>query len=78
MYLWDFSFTHIWLFESCGKRIVPAVQQAWNFFGKVFHGLQMQQSSPRPNLEDLSVEYTKYFEKTLVFEQMIMDSRYRW
>ena len=56
----------------------PPLSERKKSLGKTLHSLQMQQSSPGPNLEDLSVEYLKYFEKTLVFEKMTMDSRYHW
>lgn len=56
----------------------PPLSERKKSLGMALQGLQMQQSSPGSNLENLSVEYLEYFGKTLVFEQMTMDSRYHW
>lgn len=56
----------------------PPLSERKKSLGQALHGLQMQQSSPGPNLENLSVKYLDYFGKTLVLEQMTMNRRYHW
>ncbi len=72
------------LIRSCGssKEVVeklyqdsPSSSECNKSLGRSIHGFQAQQSSGQ-KLEDLSVEFLRCFEKSLLFENVVMGSRY--
>lgn len=73
------------LIRTCGssKHVVERLYQHpqppsehRKSLGKALHDFQVHQSSPGQNLENLSVAFVEYFEKSLVFADVTVNSQY--